>query len=75
MKKCNTVGIHWKIRVLGGDPQKKTIYRGRGGGVKRGLCKKEMGGVCEGGGGDTPMHTMVNSQLPSYTVIKMQSVW
>ena len=56
------MGIHKKKQYIGG-------------GVKRGLCKKEVGGVCEGGGGDTPMHTMVNSQLPSYTVIKMQSVW
>ena len=46
MKKCNIVGIHWKIQVLGGDSQKKQYIGGMG--VKRGLCKKEVGGVCEG---------------------------
>ena len=65
MKKCNTVGIHWKIRVLGGDSQKKKQYIG--GGVKRGLCKKEVGGVCEGGG-VIPQCTLW--LIPSYLAIQ-----
>ena len=63
MKNFNILGIHWKIRLLGGGLTKPienclkegggawTVYR-----FKRGLGKKEGGGVFEGG--DTPMHAL-----------------
>ena len=68
MKNFNTLiflGFTEKIRVLGGGHE-NPIHRGggwlkRGAWIvcrfKRGLGKKE-GGVFEGGGVDTPMHTM-----------------
>ena len=66
MKNVNVTGVHWKIRFLEGFHE-KPIYRGelpqKGGRgawtvcrFKRGLDKKEGGGVFEGD--DTPMHTV-----------------
>ena len=53
MKNFNILGIHWKIRLLGGGSQ-KTIEGGGGAWTvcqfKKGLGKKEEDGSFEGGG-------------------------
>ena len=69
MKSVNILGVHGKIRVLEGVFTKNQ-YMGsvrlpkKGGlgkfaNLREGLGKKEGSGVFEGGGSDTPMHTMV----------------
>ena len=68
MKNFNILGVHWKTWLLGGGEGgvMKNQYRGEDC-LKRGgawtVCQfkgawQERGGVFEGGGGDTPIHTM-----------------
>ena len=69
MKNVNIFGIHWKIRLLGGDGLEKPIYKGgglpkKGGGLgqfvdlRGGEAWQERVGWCFWGGVDTPMPTM-----------------
>ena len=53
----DTLGVHWKIWILGGGSQKSN----RGKLPKKvawTVCKCKAGAWQERGGGDTPMHTM-----------------
>ena len=69
MKNFNILGVHWKIRILGGEFTKNqyrrgdylkrgawTVWRFRGEGV--GAWEERWGGDFEVGGVDTPMLTM-----------------
>ena len=55
MKNFNISGVHWKIQLSGGRRGGIVCkFRGKGG-----AWQEKGSGVFEGGGVDTPMHTMV----------------
>ena len=69
MKNVNILGVHWRIRLLGGGSRKTHIegriaWKLKRGGTwtvcqfKGGTWQERGGSVFEGGGVDTPMHTM-----------------
>ena len=65
MKNFSTLGVHWKIELLGGGSRKNNIEGGdclKWGAwtvcwFKGGAWQERGGGVLEWGGVDTPMHT------------------
>ena len=78
MKNFNILGVHWKIRLLGGKGLTKNQYTGgyclkRGHGQFVGLRRawQEKGGWWFWGGVDTPMHTMMslgNKQILTFKI-------